>query len=207
MLALFFEVTPKPGHDDDYFGIAASLKPWVEQSGGMAFLDRYRSLTRPDTVLSYQHWENEAALSKWRADTRHRAAQKSGRDLHFAEYRLRICEIVAGFTREEAKKGSVPGEPHSSEAAGEPRLIMVVESVGEAFPRGEPFKSVNREDAYASLLHIATRDEAEEILNDAETQYFVTGAFLCSITRDYGMHDRAEAPPDNIESVAPEVPR
>ena len=78
MLALFFEVTPKPGENSRYLEIAASLKPELEASGGVEFLDRFRSLTRPRVMLSHQLWQDEASLARWRANGRHHGAQTFG---------------------------------------------------------------------------------------------------------------------------------
>lgn len=195
MHALFFEVTPKPGHDDHYFNIAAALKPRVEQNPGLLFLDRYRSLTRPDTILSYQHWRDEAALADWRRDEKHKAAQSAGRNTHFDDYRIRIAEVTDGFFRGGDTPATNQGRPSGPDARNA-SLIMAVESKDEAFPRGEPFSSVNREGAFVSLLHIGTSEEAVEILNDARALATVTGAILCRTVRDYGMRSRAQAPAD-----------
>lgn len=191
MRALFFEVTPKPGHDDHYFNIAAMLKPRVEQNPGLLFLDRFRSLTRPGTILSYQHWRDEASLVAWREDTKHYGAQKAGREKHFADYRLQICGIVNGFRR-----GETEGDTFQSDSSATDRFVMAIESEGRAFPRGEPFESVNREGAHAAILHIASREEGDEILRDAQTQDYVTRAILCAVDRDYSMFERDEAPQD-----------
>jgi len=195
MHALFFEVTPKPGHDDHYFKIAAALKPRVEKNPGLLFLDRYRSLTRPDTILSYQYWRDEAALADWRRDEKHKAAQQAGRKIHFAGYRIRIAEVLDGYAREGELPAAI-GDSKADADSGNMPLVMAVESVKEAFPRGEPFSSVNRDGVFVSLLHVGAIGEGQEILNDARSLETVTGAILCRTVRDYGMHERAEAPAD-----------
>ncbi|MDA7949076.1 MAG: antibiotic biosynthesis monooxygenase [Hyphomicrobiaceae bacterium] len=194
MRALFFEVTPKPGHMDSYFQVAAALKPDVEASGGLLFLDRYMSLLRPGTVLSYQFWQDETALARWRANATHHRAQRAGRDVHFADYRLRIAEVMQSFDRDTGKDAGIRDFPVAGSVPDELRFVASVESVGEPFPRGEQFKSVNREDTFVSVLHVANEAKGREIVHDASTQDFVTGAHLCLIDRDYGMRDRAEAP-------------
>lgn len=199
MHALFFEVVPKPGHMDSYFQVAAALKPAVEASGGLLFLDRYMSLLRSDTVLSYQFWEDETSLARWRADAKHHRAQRAGRDVHFADYRLRIAEIMQSFDRKGSGDVAIKDLPLSDAGSAEQRFVASVESIGEPFPRGEPFKSVNREDTFASVLHVGTEAEGREILRDASSQDHATGARLCRVVRDYGMRDRREAP----QSFAP----
>ena len=80
MIGLFFEVQTKPGHRDQYLDLAASLKPELEAIGGCLFIDRFRSLTREDLLLSYQIWQDEAALTAWRAHAYHHEVQTIGRD-------------------------------------------------------------------------------------------------------------------------------
>lgn len=204
MHALFFEVTPKPGHMDNYFRRAAALKPIVEQSGGLIFLDRYMSLLRPDTILSYQYWQDEAALARWRDDAKHHLAQRAGREVHFADYRLRIAQIVQSFDRDADDEEKIKQLRFDDPGSAEPRFVASVESIGEPFPRGEAFKSVNRDETFVSVLHIANDGEGREIIRDASTQDSVTGARLCLISRDYGMFDRREAPQsfDAVEASA-----
>src|SRR2546426_1516437 len=71
MIGLFFEVQPRPGHRDQYLDLAASLKPELESMGGCLFIDRFRSLTRENLLLSYQIWQDEGALTAWRAHSPH----------------------------------------------------------------------------------------------------------------------------------------
>ena len=63
MIGLFFEVQTRPGHRDQYLNLAASLKPELEAMGGCLFIDRFRSLTRENVLLSYQIWQDEGALT------------------------------------------------------------------------------------------------------------------------------------------------
>ncbi len=64
MLALFFEVCPRADSGwDRYLAIAAGLWPLLAEQEGMLFIDRYRSLLRPGTILSDSIWHDEAALA------------------------------------------------------------------------------------------------------------------------------------------------
>src|ERR1700759_1178574 len=104
MIGLFFEVTPLDGHAEDYFDLAAALRPELERSGGVAFVDRYRSLDRPGVLLSHQWWADEEALVRWRLHTQHRAIQRAGREQHFADYRIRVGpEVDAAQARSAAR--------------------------------------------------------------------------------------------------------
>ena len=78
MIGLFFEVMPLEGHAEHYFELAASLKPELERSGGVVFIDRYRSIDRPNVILSHQWWVDEDALIRWRGHTQPPSAGSRG---------------------------------------------------------------------------------------------------------------------------------
>jgi heme-degrading monooxygenase HmoA len=168
MIGLFFEVTPREGHAQRYFELAASLKPELERSGGVLFVDRYTSTSRPDVILSHQWWEDEESLIRWRQNTQHRAIQRAGREQHFSDYRLRIGPAV-----------------DLSRAASAARTLWVSYLAAEpaASAAGELFKSVYREGKFLVLSERAPG--AQDTSADGK-------AF--EITRDYTMYDRGEAP-------------
>ena len=94
MIGLFFEVETKPGHRDQYLDLAASLKPDLEAIGGCRFIDRFRSLTRENLLLSYQIWQDEGALTAWRAHAHHHDVQTLGRERVFSDYRIRVAQVI-----------------------------------------------------------------------------------------------------------------
>ena len=98
MHALFFEVRPKPGHLAHYFDHVARLRPVLEQHTGLKFLDRYSALSDSDLLLSHQLWESEDAIINWRKDATHRRSQSAGRQVHFADYRIRVGARVLHWT-------------------------------------------------------------------------------------------------------------
>ena len=168
MIGLFFEVQPLEGHADNYFELAAFLKPELEKSGGVEFADRYRSVDRPNVVLSHQWWTDEESLVRWRQHSQHRAIQRAGREQHFGDYRIRIGASV-----------------DSSRARSAERAVWVsyYDREPAAPVDGELFKSVYREGMY--LVLSGKEPTAQDTPSDRK-------AF--EITRDYGMFDRAEAP-------------
>jgi len=166
MMGLFFEVTPREGHMSRYFELAAFLKPELERSGGVLFLDRYTSVRRPELVLSHQLWADEESLIRWRENTQHRAIQRAGREQHFKDYRLRIGKLL---------------EPTPA-AAGTRSLFVSHHDAEPARQDGELFKSVYREGKFLVLA-----DQAPAPQEAAETKAF-------EIIRDYTMYERAEAP-------------
>jgi heme-degrading monooxygenase HmoA len=97
MIAVIFEVIPHPGRRDDYLGIAAGLKPLLERIDGFISVERFESLSEPGKMLSLSFWRDEAALADWRNLEAHRRAQATGRREVFADYRLRIADVVRDY--------------------------------------------------------------------------------------------------------------
>lgn len=188
MQALLFEVMPRPGHEDHYLERAAALRPELEKNAGLMFIDRFRSLERPGLILSHSLWKDEASLARWRVHAKHQVAQKAGRNTHFADYRLRIAQVL-----EEAQDGEA--NTYNDPELIAPRFVALIESAGEPFGgSGESFSSVYRDDAYITVTTPETRENGEQLMAAAAGRGHVTSSRLCLVSRDYGMFDRAEAP-------------
>ena len=168
MIGLFFEVIPLEGHAARYFELAAALRPELDRSGGVLFIDRYTSVARPGVILSHQWWADEEALVRWRQHGQHSAIQRAGREQHFRDYRIRIGRAV-----DPSRAASVPRGLWVSYYEGEPAEPVA----------GELFKSVYRDGQFLALCESAAAAQGEA----ADSKVF-------EITRDYTMYDRAEAP-------------
>ena len=109
MIAVIFEVTPNAGRKGEYLDIAAQLRPLAEQIDGFVSIERFQSLADPEKLLSLSIWRDEAAVRQWRNVAEHRHAQAAGRHGIFADYRLRIAEVVRDYgmnARDEAPADS-----------------------------------------------------------------------------------------------------
>ena len=109
MIAVIFEVMPDPARKAEYLDIAAAMRPLVDEIDGFISVERFQSLTNPDKLLSLSFFRDEEAVAEWRALTKHRAAQKSGRDGIFTDYHLRIAHVIRDygmFDRNEAPEDS-----------------------------------------------------------------------------------------------------
>ena len=79
MIAVIFEVWPKPGKAGEYFEIAASLRGELMQIDGFISIERFESVSEPGKFLSISFWRDEAAVAAWRGVEGHRNAQAKGR--------------------------------------------------------------------------------------------------------------------------------
>jgi heme-degrading monooxygenase HmoA len=97
MIAVIFEVWPKPGHKQQYLDLAAELRPLLSTIDGFISIERFESLYEPGKMLSLSFFRDEAAVARWRNLEAHRAAQAKGRAEVFSDYRLRIAGVIRDY--------------------------------------------------------------------------------------------------------------
>jgi len=97
MIAVIFEVWPDANHRQDYFDIAATLKPELQKIDGFISVERFTSLTEEGKILSLSFWRDEDAVKRWRTHLEHRAAQRAGRGGIFSNYRLRVASVLRDY--------------------------------------------------------------------------------------------------------------
>ena len=106
MIAVIFEVWPHADHRNDYFDLAAALKPQLEKIDGFISVERFESLTEKGKFLSLSFWRDEEAVAQWRNLEQHRAAQAKGRGGIFRDYRLRIASVVRDYGMNNQVRGA-----------------------------------------------------------------------------------------------------
>lgn len=109
MIAVIFEVIPREGHHQTYLDTAAQLRPLLSGNEGFISIERFESLAQPGKILSLSFWQDEAAVKRWRNLEAHRRAQSAGREKLFADYRLRIAQVIRDYglnEREQAPQDS-----------------------------------------------------------------------------------------------------
>ena len=97
MIAVIFEVEPAEGCQERYLDLAAALRPQLEGIDGFISVERFQSLANPGRMLSLSFFRDEAAVREWRNKAGHRATQKLGREGVFADYRLRIANVLRDY--------------------------------------------------------------------------------------------------------------
>ena len=98
MLAVIFEVEMNPGRDQDYFELAGSLKPELEAIDGFISVERFQSLSNEGKFVSVSFWRDEQAVKTWREHAEHRLAQARGKKEIFADFRIRVAEVIRDYT-------------------------------------------------------------------------------------------------------------
>lgn len=199
MMSLFFEVEIRPGRKDQYLNLAASLKPSLEAMGGCLFLDRFRSLSRDNLILSYQIWQDDGAMTAWRVDGKHHDVQALGRTKVFSDYRLRIAQVICEMKPGQPVWRAEQRSSYNDPVRRPPTYVLVTESrrAQLAVPtewRSDAFESVYREGQFAHLVDLPDDRSGlafgERLLAEPTTEY----VRIVEVVRDYGMYDRTEAP-------------
>jgi heme-degrading monooxygenase HmoA len=199
MIAQFFEVQTRQGHAGQYLDLAASLRPALEAMGGCLFIDRFKSLTRENLLLSYQIWRDEGAMTAWRVHAHHHEVQRTGREKVFSDYRIRIAQVI-----HEARPGQPVWQPerrtpYNDPTRRRPTYVLAAESKRAEFPvktewGRDAFESVYRNGYFAHLIDLPDHQSGIEfgarLFVDPTIEYFR----ILEVMRDYGMYDRTEAP-------------
>ncbi|MPZ57820.1 MAG: antibiotic biosynthesis monooxygenase [Rhizobiales bacterium] len=197
MIGLFFEVMPRPGHEQAYFDIAAGLQPELDKNPGLLFIDRFKSLSRSGIVLSHSHWRDEASLAAWRTHVKHHAAQVAGRQQHFEDYRLRIGQLVCEWLPNAGDLRRIETTNSYNDPTLQRERFIVVSTANtsvEAGAESEVMVSVSREHEYIALAPIRSLPDGLKAVEHFSLTGAMTSVRLYLVSRDYGMYDRREAP-------------
>ncbi len=214
MFAVLFEVHPKPDQWDAYLGYAKMLRPELEKIEGFIDNIRYRSLTRDGWILSLSGWGDEKALVRWRTQATHHGAQEKGRREVFLDYHLRVGELTRDSRLPEGY--ALQAQRLDETEAGDGTTISLIDArrppewVGKATPddvAGWLGLAPDHRGLVAWDVFDAVLTPGDVILlmcwrDQAAAEAFEGGVSLPAgarlrrirVVRDYGMHDRREAP-------------
>lgn len=212
MFAVIFTVQPKSRHFDEYLSLAKSLRPELEKIDGFIDNERFASRRREGRILSLSIWRDEKAVIRWRTLGVHHLAQERGRSAVFADYHLRVGEIIADTSLppgqdlreqrlDETETGTAKAATISEcvPVAGEPTAgadlaaALGLPAVGvEGLIDCEVFESIAHP---GKLLLLALwRDTAASRWQPNSAVAGVLRHRRVRVVRDYGMSDRREAP-------------
>ena len=105
MYVVIFEVQPKTELAvQDYFDLAAKLRPELEEIDGFISVERFSSLYQEGKFVSISFWRDEEALKRWREHQQHQQAQQKGRGEIFQDYRIRVAEVIRDYGKTKRKE-------------------------------------------------------------------------------------------------------
>lgn len=189
MQSVLFDVLPKSGHVEQYFSMAAHLKPIVEQNPGFISVERFANLQKKDWYLSFSCWKNEESLAQWRCQPDHNGAQVCGRNKVFDDYRLRVSTIKEEKTLNEEKNRE--------------RILLLIGQFDEVQVtltnsplsdfKNKSYQGVLDPKRGISIIEFSPNTSIDVDLMRLPVPDSVK-LFWFGVLRDYGMFDRAEAP-------------
>jgi heme-degrading monooxygenase HmoA len=182
MFAVIFEVNPHAALWDDYLRHAAILRPELQRIEGFIDNERFRSLAEPGWLVSLSIWRDEKALVRWRTHAMHHEFQGKGRDEILAGYHLRVGEIVA----DTGTAVMPPMHRFDTTETGQAKFLTLTERPVDA---DTGWESITR--AGHGLTMLGWPDQAAA---SAGTEGTGGRHRSVRVIRDYGMHDRHEAP-------------
>ena len=214
MFAVIFDVHPQPGKLDAYLALAQELRPHLDEVDGFLSIERFASELRPGWALSLSFWQDEAALVRWRTFERHHQVQEEGRAHIFADYRIRVSQVVLDFDRSKkmwpdrrSAYNDVTAHPSAFVGIAEVEPGPQSEDVLRLVEAGIAVEGGSSVERFASIYtpgkHVVLsswRDEGAgmawqarvaERLHGIQQRYRLR---LTEIERDYGMFAREEAP-------------
>lgn len=194
VFGLFFEVTPKPGHKEDYFTYVDQLKPELAKQDGLLWLQRYHALFDHRILLSHQLWDHQESIIAWRQNKAHRSAQIAGIKTHFQDYRIRIGKRL--------QHGSINELVLWTTAATlDEKLLLSIHSKAP-LPTAVfsdyglipfCFSAVTDPHSVITLCTIVDMKQAVSLAKNLNKNV-INKAELFLISRDYSMFDRDQAP-------------
>ncbi len=182
MFAVIFEVNPRPEAWDAYLGHAAALRPELVAMEGFIANERYRSLHRKGWLVSISIWRDEKSLIRWRTHALHHEIQGQGRSSIFADYHLRVGEIVSDTPRQRLD---------TTETGAAKAVTLTERQLGPApaMSNGDVFDSITRPGNGLYLREWPDLAAAGTGIADEPGNHRIV-----SVIRDYGMFSRLEAP-------------
>jgi heme-degrading monooxygenase HmoA len=196
MFVVLFEVQPRAQEWDRYLALAGTLRPELTQIRGFIDNERYRSERTNGRVLSISTWQDEKALIRWRTHARHHKVQQEGRFEVFQDYRLRVGEVIT-----DSHQDDLPQTRFDVTEAGAARAVTVSETPpGQAPPLPPPSADLVDAEHYSPIntngrqLLLASWRANEAARAWIEQQPNGPRHRHIRIIRDYGVHQRDEAP-------------
>ena len=109
MIAVIFEVKLNEGKQEEYLQIAAQLREHLVKVEGFISIERFSSLSEEGKLCSLSFWKDEASVRQWREFDLHRLAQEKGKADIFADFRIRVAEVVRDYGMKDQRQVAEEG--------------------------------------------------------------------------------------------------
>lgn len=215
MFVVIFEVRPKPERFDEYLDLARYLKPKLEAIDGFIDNERFESKRTKGCLLSLSTWRAEKAVIRWRTHGEHHGVQEKGRFEIFEDYRLRVGEVTDdsapprgiavaqqrfdATANPKADTASIteltPPEPTNPKVEAEPLAAQLgLDKRTDGLVDQEVFESIYNPGKRLLLATWRDAPAARQWTPAAAADRGTLRHRCIRVIRDYGMHDRHEAP-------------
>lgn len=213
MFAVIFEVQPKKERKGEYLDLAKHLKPMLEAIDGFIDNERFGSKRNEGRVLSLSTWRDEKAVVRWRTHGEHHTVQERGRFEVFEDYHLRVGEVTADS--HPPAGGAVDEKRFDETSVGTAKVCTITEVTPseersltgqvEALPAhlGLDTGSVVDHEVFESIYNPGKLLLLGSWKDGSTAQAWTPRSFAgvaslrhrqVRVIRDYGMHERREAP-------------
>ncbi len=89
--AVIFSSRPSPGDGEGYAEMAERMFALAAAQPGYLGVESGRGAEGNGITISY--WKHLESIRAWKANVEHLEAQKKGKSLWYAEYKVRICRV------------------------------------------------------------------------------------------------------------------
>ena len=90
--AVIFTSTRTDG-DNGYEAMAEEMDKLAKQQDGFLGVESVRN----ELGITVSYWKSIEAIKNWKENTDHLVAQKQGRDVWYAHYKVRICKVERDY--------------------------------------------------------------------------------------------------------------
>ena len=90
--AVIFTSTRTEG-DNGYEAMAEEMDKLAKQQDGFLGVESVRN----ELGITVSYWKSIEAIKNWKENTDHLVAQKQGRDVWYAHYKVRICKVERDY--------------------------------------------------------------------------------------------------------------
>jgi heme-degrading monooxygenase HmoA len=215
MFSVVFEVCPRKERFDDYLAYAKQLKPLLESIEGFVDNERFESKRRSGWLLSHSTWRDEKAVVRWRTVREHHEIQERGRGEIFLDYHLRVGDVMSDT--DPPIKAPRREQRFDETQVGTAKVLTLTEVLpakgssipadGDDLPRAlgldpsspglvdcDVFASIYTPGKVALLGAWLDVHSASAWTPSLASTVGTLRHRRIRVVRDYGMHDRAEAP-------------